>query len=100
MQKNIHTKESPGNMKRITVNKIQVEKPYTAVKNSQRSKIIIFREEKMKVKVGDVFIRELKTQGNIKLTIIPVVFGALGTIDKNLQKRFDELLIRVRVDII
>ena len=34
--------------------------------------------------------RELKKQLNMKVTVIPVVVGALGTVPKSLEKRVKE----------
>ena len=42
--------------------------------------------------------RELKKLWNIKVTVIPVVVSALGTVTKELVQRLDDLEIRERVD--
>ena len=41
--------------------------------------------------------RELKKVWNMKVTIIPIVIGALGTVTKGLIKRLEDLEIRGRV---
>ena len=42
--------------------------------------------------------RELKKLWNMKMTIIPIVIGALGTVTKGLVQRLDDLEIRRRVE--
>ena len=44
--------------------------------------------------------RELKKQWNIKVTIIPIVIGALSTVTKGLEKRLEDLEITGRVETI
>ena len=41
--------------------------------------------------------RQLKKQWNMKVTVIQVVFGTLGTISKCLEKKLEELKIRGRI---
>ena len=43
------------------------------------------------------FDRELKKQWNIRMTVIPIVISALGTIPKGLGERLEELEIRGRI---
>ena len=57
-------------------------------------------KEKQKLKEYLGHARVTKRLWDIKVTMIPIVNGALGTVPKNLIKRFDELLIRERVKII
>ena len=44
--------------------------------------------------------RELKKQWNIKVTIVPIVIGALGTITKGLLKGLEDLEVGGRVETI
>ena len=44
--------------------------------------------------------RELKTTRNMKVTVIPIVIGALGTITRGLVQGLEGLEIRDRVDAI
>ena len=44
--------------------------------------------------------RELKTPWNIKVTVISIVIGALGTVSKGLVKRVEDLEIKGQVGII
>ena len=43
---------------------------------------------------------ELKMLWNMKVTVIPIIVGALGTVPKNLEKRLDEEEIRERIETI
>ena len=43
---------------------------------------------------------ENKNQWNMKVTVIPIVIGVLGTIPKSLVKGLDDLEIRARVETI
>ena len=54
-------------------------------------------KENEKVKKFLNLARKVKRLRNMKLTVIPIVFGALGTIQKNMEKRLDELKIKVRI---
>ena len=40
----------------------------------------------------------MKTLWDMKVTVIPVIVGALGTVLKNLEKRLDGFEIRGRID--
>ena len=40
--------------------------------------------------------RELKSQRNIRMTVIPIIVGALGTVREVLKERMTELEIRGR----
>ena len=42
--------------------------------------------------------RELKKIWNMKVTIIPIVIGAFGTVTKGLLKELEDLEVRGRVD--
>ena len=42
------------------------------------------------------FSRDLKKLWNMKMTVIPIVVRALGTVPKNMAKKFHELEIRER----
>ena len=44
--------------------------------------------------------RELKKRRNMKVTLIPIVIGALGTIPKGLVKRLEDFEIRGQVETI
>ena len=44
--------------------------------------------------------RELKKLWNMRVKVIPKVVGALGTIPKGLEKRFENLEIRGKIDTI
>ena len=54
------------------------------------------KESKMKDEYQDL-PRELKNLMNMKVTIIPVVIGALSTVTKELVKGLEDLKIRGRV---
>ena len=45
-------------------------------------------------------VRELKNLWNVKVTIVPIVIGALGTITKGLLKGLEDLEIGGRVETI
>ena len=61
--------------------------------------IIILKESEKKDKYFDL-ARELKKLWNMKVTIVPIVIGALGTITKGLLKVLEDLEIGGRVDTI
>ena len=44
--------------------------------------------------------RELRKLWNMKVKIVPIVIGALGTISKALEKNLSELVIRRRIETI
>ena len=44
--------------------------------------------------------RELKKLWNMRVKMIPIVVGALGTVPINLEKRLEELEIRGRIETI
>ena len=44
--------------------------------------------------------KELKKQWNMKVTIIPIVIGAFGTVTKGLLRGLEDLEIRGRVETI
>ena len=46
------------------------------------------------------FARELKKLWNMKVTVIPIVIGVLGTVTKGLVKGLEDLEIRGRVETI
>ena len=56
------------------------------------------RSEENVVKYHDL-ARELKKLRNMRVTIVPIVFGALGTITKGLLKGLENLEVRGRVDV-
>ena len=60
---------------------------------------IILKESEKKDKYLDL-ARELKKLWNMKVTIVPIVIGALGTITKGLLKGLEDLEIGGRVDTI
>ena len=55
----------------------------------QRIRVKMNEDEKLKKFI--YLARELKTLGNIKIMLMIIVFGALGTIPKYLEKRLGEL---------
>ena len=57
------------------------------------------KESEKKDKYLDL-ARELKKLWNIKVTIVPIVIGALGTITKGLFKGLDDLEVGGRVETI
>ena len=56
------------------------------------------KENKERYKYQDL-ARELKKLWNIKVTVIPIVIGALGTVTKGLLQGVEDLEIRGRVEI-
>ena len=60
---------------------------------------INLKENEKKDKYLD-FARELKKLGNMKVTILPIVIGAFGTITKGLLKGLEDLEIGGRVETI
>ena len=44
--------------------------------------------------------RKLKKQWNMKVTVIPIVVGALGTVPKGLEKKVEKLKIKGRIETI
>ena len=57
------------------------------------------KESEKKNKYQDL-ARELKKQWNKKVTIIPIVIGAFGTVTKGLRKGLKDLGVGERVEII
>ena len=57
------------------------------------------RESEMKDKYLDI-VRELKKLWNMKVTVIPIIIGALGKVMKGLVKGLQDLEIRRRVETI
>ena len=57
------------------------------------------KECEKKVKYLDL-AKELKKMWNMKVAIIPVVIGALGTVQKGLVQRLEDVEITERVDTI
>ena len=60
---------------------------------------IKLKESERKDKYLDL-ARELKKLWNMKVTIIPIVFGAFGTVTKGLLKGVEDLEIRGRLETI
>ena len=60
---------------------------------------INLKESEKKDKYLD-FARELKTPWNMKVTIVAIVIGALGTVTKGLLKGLEELEVSRRVETI
>ena len=54
-------------------------------------------KESEKIKNYLNFDRELKKLWNIKVKVIPVIVGVLGTVHKSLGKRLEELEISGRI---
>ena len=67
-----------------------------AVPDDHRMKL---KESEKKNKYIDL-ARELKKLWNMKVTIIPIVIGALGTVTKGLIKGLEDLKTRGRVETI
>ena len=61
--------------------------------------IINLKESEKKDKYLDL-VRELKTLWNMKVTIVPIVIGAFGTITKGLLKGQEDLEVGRRVETI
>ena len=59
----------------------------------------ILKESEKKDKYLDL-VRELKKLWNMKVTIVPIVIGALGTITKELLKGLEDLEVGGRVETI
>ena len=57
------------------------------------------KESEKRDKIRDL-ARELKKLWNIKVTVIPIVIGALGTVAKELTQGLEDLEIRGSVEII
>ena len=60
---------------------------------------LILKENEKKDKYLD-FARELKKLWNMKVTIVPIVIGALGTVTKGLLKGLEDLEVGGRVETI
>ena len=73
-------------------------------KNKRTRRIVDFADHKVKLKETekkDKYLdlpRELKKLRNMKVTIIPIVTGALGTVTKGLIQGLEDLEIRGRVE--
>ena len=94
----------PGNLRRLAVTQTPVENlRLMLIKISQKIKIImiiIIMEENEKKDKYLNLARELKKLWNMKVTIVPIVIGALGTITKGLLKGLEDLEIGGRVETI
>ena len=86
-----NTEKSPGYLKRLAVTQ-------TPLKVSADHRINLKESEK-KNKYLDLAI-ELKKLWNMKVTIVPNVIGALGTIFKGLLKGLEDLEVGGRVETI
>ena len=75
---------------------IPARRPDLAVPADHR---IIPKESEKKDKYLDL-AKELKKQWNMKVSIVPIVIGALGTITKGLLKSLEDLEVGGRVEII
>ena len=88
-----------------SLNLSQTIRPY----NNQQQKIVVFsvlvnhwvklKEIEKKDKYLD-FAREWKKLWNMKVTFIPIVIGALGTVTEGLLKGLEDLEIRGRLETI
>ena len=54
-------------------------------------------KESEKIEKYQDLARELKKLWNMKVVIIPVIIGTLGTTPKNILKRMDEIGIKIRI---
>ena len=79
------------------------------IKKQKTCRIVDFdvpADHKVKLKEGekrDTYLdlaREQKKLWNMKLTVKPIIIGALGTITKGLVKGLEESEIRTRIEII
>ena len=57
-------------------------------------------KERKKISKYLNLIRELKKLWNMRVTVIPLVIGALGTVPKGLERGLVELEIRERIETI
>ena len=68
--------------------------------------LVVPADNKVKLKEGEKrgkyldLVTELKKLWDMKVTVIPIVVGALGTVTKGLVKGLEELEIRKRVETI
>ena len=100
-----NTEVSPGDSRRLVVTQTQVKNH----RLTQVCKIVDFavpadhrinlKESEKKDKYLDL-ARELKKLWNMKVTIVPIVIGALGTITKGLLKGLEDLEVGGRVETI
>ena len=79
--------KSPGNLRRLAVTQ-------TPVKDHQLA--LIWKKNDKYLDLA----RELKKLWNMKVTIVPIVIGALGTITKGLLKALEDLEVGGRVETI
>ena len=65
--------------------------------NSLARSWYFFFFESEKIEKYQDLARELKKLWNMKVVIIPVIIGTLGTTPKNIRKRMDEIGIKIRI---
>ena len=78
---------------------ILARRPDIIIINKKRESAKLLKESEKKEKYLDL-ARELKKQWNMKVTIVPNVIGALGTITKGLLKGLEDLKVGRRVETI
>ena len=61
--------------------------------------IMIIKKEKRRISTSTL-LRKWKKQWNMKVTIIPIVIGAFGTVTKGLLKGLEDLEVGGRVETI
>ena len=88
-----------------TVRLISARRPDLIIINKKRTcKIVDFAvptDHRIKLKEcekKDKYLRELKKLWNMKVTIIPIVIGAFGTVAKRLLKGLEDLEVGVQVE--
>ena len=73
-------------------------------KKEKKRKRAVVADPKVKIKENEKrdkyldLAKELKKLWNMRMTEIPIVTGALGTVSKSLEKGLDELEIEVRIE--
>ena len=85
----------------------QKTRPYNNQQKTKTCKIVDFAvsaDHRIKLKESEKrdkyldLARELKKQWNMKVTIIPIVIGAFGTVNKGLLKGLEDLEVGGRVE--
>ena len=98
-----HTNGSPNLDKKTRLYNNQQRKKKKEKLWTLLSRLKVEKKKKRKKKIKDKyfdFARELKKLWNMKVTIIPIVIGAFGTVTKELLKQLEDLEIRGRVETI
>ena len=71
-------------------------------KKKVKKKYLSFNENKKSAKIDKYldFTRELRKLRNMRVTVILIVFGALGTVSESLERRLKELEIGGQIEVI